>query len=80
MTKRTQKIMEKIDDRFEIALMVNNNCRALGNEVVYKFKDVQDDAFTVLSGMLHFGLIGSDDFEEVWDHVVGLGAKYDYHL
>lgn len=80
MTKNTQEIVEKIDDRFETALMVNNNCRELWDETVYKFKDIQDDAFTMLSGMLHFGLIGCDDFKEVWDHVVDLGAKYDYHL
>ena len=72
--------MKKIDEKFETALEVNNICRALalGDEAVYKFRDMQVDAFTMLSGMLHFGLIGSSDFEEAWNHVIDLGSKCDY--
>lgn len=80
MTKKIQKIMDKIDARFDVAVEVNSYCKGAGAKEIYKFKDMQGEAFSMLEGMLHFGLVSPSDFEEAWDHVVSLGPKYDYHL
>lgn len=76
MTKKAENIYNKIEKRLETMENVNS----ILQREEYKFSDWEDDAKNLLTTMLHFDLISSKDFEELWSQMCDLGLSRHYHI